>query len=171
MRGIAVPYIIDVEASGMGADSYPIEIGLALDAGQLYCSLISPPPCWTHWSGEAEKIHNISRNLIVTKGKCVRTVAAELNALLDGKFVFSDGWGVDEPWVNRLFHTAKTEKKFRIYDLQTILSEAQMDVWHEVKNSVVADLDITRHRASNDARIIQETFRKTMKIVQNVNAK
>ena len=37
-----VPNIIDVEASGFGPHSYPIEVGLALGDGSKFCSLILP---------------------------------------------------------------------------------------------------------------------------------
>jgi hypothetical protein len=34
------PNIIDIEASGFGVDSYPIEVGIVLSTGQKYCALI-----------------------------------------------------------------------------------------------------------------------------------
>ena len=40
MSRIIRPDIIDIEASGFGPDSYPIEIGVALSSGEKYCSLI-----------------------------------------------------------------------------------------------------------------------------------
>ncbi|WDP84202.1 MAG: hypothetical protein HUN05_02695 [Desulfobacter sp.] len=58
------PYIVDVEASGFGSQSYPIEIGLALGPDTRYCSLIIPSPQWTHWDKAAEKTHAISRDLL-----------------------------------------------------------------------------------------------------------
>lgn len=166
MRGIESPFIIDVEASGMGPDSYPIEVGLALTQEERYCSLITPSDTWTHWDNEAERLHKISRELLIQSGKSVKDVALELNEILEGKFVFSDGWVVDEPWLLRLFAEARIEKKFRVYDLQTILTEEQMALWHEVKDQVIEDLDVTRHRASNDAFVIQETFRRTRESVK-----
>ena len=49
MTTSAGPLIIDVEASGFGPLSYPIEVGLALSAGEKYCSLILPAADWTHY--------------------------------------------------------------------------------------------------------------------------
>ena len=57
-QGAFTPTIIDVEASGFGPYSYPIEIGVALDNGDKYCTLILPAPAWTHWDEEAEKWFN-----------------------------------------------------------------------------------------------------------------
>ena len=47
MRKAATPLIIDVEASGFGATSYPIEVGVALDGRDNFCSLILPASDWT----------------------------------------------------------------------------------------------------------------------------
>lgn len=43
-----------------------------------------------------------------------------------------------------------------------ILSEHQMEVWHEVKEQVIIELGLTRHRASFDALIIQETYSRSL---------
>lgn len=161
MPPISQPYIVDVEASGLGPGSYPIEIGLALWGEKRYCSLIKPDDRWQHWDSSAEELHNISRNTLNTRGKPIPVVAHELNSLLHGKTVYSDGWVVDEPWIIRLFESAGVSKQFTIYDLQTILSEKQMEIWHDTKQHVITDLQLTRHRASNDARIVQETFKRT----------
>ena len=45
--------IIDLEASGFGSSSYPIEVGIVLPNGQTYCSLIVPEPDWRHSSAFA----------------------------------------------------------------------------------------------------------------------
>ena len=37
-----VPTILDLEASGFGRDSYPIEVGYVLPDGSSFCSLIRP---------------------------------------------------------------------------------------------------------------------------------
>ena len=48
MPRISTPFIMDIEASGFGPDSYPIEVGLALGDGSRFCSLIVPAEHWTH---------------------------------------------------------------------------------------------------------------------------
>lgn len=161
MPHIKHPYIVDVEASGFGLDSYPIEVGLALESGVRYCALIKPQATWTHWDESAENLHGISREILASKGKAIVEVAKELNAFLQDGCVFSDAWGVDEPWIIRLFEAAGLERTFRIYDIQTIMTEEQMDCWHATKDSVINDLNLSRHRASNDARVIQETYNRS----------
>ncbi len=41
-----------------------------------------------------------------------------------------------------------------------------MNIWHEVKALVEEELNIVRHRASNDAQIIQQTYVRTRTICQ-----
>ena len=162
MNHINNPFIIDVEASGFGSTSYPIEVGVVLNNGRKFCSLILPAPDWTYWDEEAEKIHRVSRELLKTFGKPIHEVADHLNAMLDGLTLYSDGWVVDKPWLITLFHTAGRPMKFSVSPLEMLLSEKQMAVWHETKDKVAIEMNLTRHRASNDAWIIQETYKQTL---------
>jgi hypothetical protein len=156
-----VPCIIDIEASGFGPYSYPIEVGVALDDGAKYCSLVNPPPEWTHWDDSAEAIHHVSRDILRQYGKPVPQVVAELNRLLAGRTVYSDGWVVDYPWIIRLYAAAREEVRFSISSLEMILSEDQMNLWHQTRDRVQRELDLKRHRASNDALVIQRTWVET----------
>jgi hypothetical protein len=164
MNHVNKPFIIDVEASGFGSSSYPIEIGVALNDGRKFCTLISPAPDWTHWDDEAEKVHKVTRDTLKTYGKPIQEVADQLNKMLAGMTLYSDGWVVDKPWLTTLFHAAGRPMKFSVSPLEMILSEKQMAAWHETKDKVSIEMNLARHRASNDAWIIQETFKKTLGI-------
>ena len=163
------PLIIDVEASGFGPNSYPIEVGLALDHQRRYCSLIRPHENWTEWDTKAEALHGISQQRLEESGSSLVDVAKELNSMLENKVVYSDGWVVDEPWIIKLFARAGIERRFYMYDIMTILDEPTMAMWHDVKDNVEKDLKLGRHRASNDAYIVQETYRRTTQIVKAVS--
>ena len=156
------PIIIDVEASGFGGASYPIEVGVALDDDQKYCSLISPAAEWDHWDDDAQKVHGISRDTLEAHGKTPREVATTLNELLDGKTLYSDGWVVDQPWLTTLFAEAGMAMSFRVSPLEMILTERQMERWHETKDELLAKVADHRHRASFDAWVVQETYRATL---------
>ena len=162
MQRRKTPIIIDVEASGFGTGSYPIEVGVALDDDTKFCSLIHPAPQWEHWDDAAEKVHRIARELLQTHGRPVREVAARLNSLLEGKTLYTDAWVVDKPWLTALFYEAGMNMKFSVSPLELILSEAQMARWHETKDRILAGIEHQRHRASFDAWIIQETWRQTL---------
>ena len=155
------PFIIDVEASGFGPLSYPIEVGLALTENDRYCRLIRPDVSWTHWDRKAESLHHISRDLLIASGRPISEIARDLNRILGNVTVYSDGWVVDKPWMTRLFNQAEITPSFTISPLERILTEEQMSIWHETKDHLITSLSVNRHRASTDAYIIQETYRQT----------
>lgn len=156
------PYIIDVEASGFGSKSYPIEVGLALGPNERFCTLIRPVDYWKHWDSQAESVHKISREALRKNGRLVTEVARELNRQLGSEVVYSDAWGVDNAWVVELFAAAGMNKTFAVSSLEMILTEPQIAVWSDTRDKVVSELRLERHRASNDARIIQETYIRTL---------
>jgi hypothetical protein len=155
------PAILDIEASGLGAHSYPIEIGVVLADGSKFCALLSPDPAWSHWDPSAEALHGITRDLLATHGRALADVAHELNEFLGPRTLYSDGWVVDSPWLNAFYFAARVERIFRLSPLETILSEAQMMIWGEEKRRVLEQFTAARHRASFDAFIIQETYCRT----------
>jgi len=150
-----LPTILDIEASGFGRGSYPIEVGFAGADGRLFCGLIRPEPDWLHWDSTAEGLHGISRELLQRHGHPASWMAAELNARLAGQVVYCDGWGMDYPWLARLFDAAGQRPRFRLDDLRRLLSEDEARCWREVTEAVRQRQQLTRHRASSDARVLQ----------------
>ena len=63
------PTIIDIEASGFGRGSYPIEVGFVLPDGASYCTLIRPATHWNHWDAGAEALHHITLRQLAEHGK------------------------------------------------------------------------------------------------------
>lgn len=153
-----VPPIIDLEASGFGSGSYPIEIGYALEDRVVYSCLIKPAETWVHWSDEAEAIHGISRSMLEQDGETARDVAQRLNDALRGKTLYTDAWSFDSSWLGRLFEEAGLVQRFRLDTINRLLTPEQMEIWHNTKKSLWQELDISRHRAANDVRVLQETF-------------
>jgi hypothetical protein len=161
MNGLFTPNIIDIEASGFGSNSYPIEVGVVNQLGEKFCRLVKPQAGWCHWDTQAEKLHGISREMLMQKGVSVKLICTELNAFLDRQTVYSDGWVVDNPWLIKLYQYAQMNMTFRISPLEMILTESQMTLWHSTKNQVSRAMNIRRHRASSDAALIQTTFVQT----------
>ena len=147
--------ILDIEASGFGRGSYPIEIGVAAADGRLFCGLVRPEPDWLHWDVAAEGLHGITRELLQRHGHPAAWMAAQLNELLGGQTVYCDGWGQDYPWLSRLFDAAGVQPAFRLDDLRGLLSESDAQRWRGVTDAVRARQQLTRHRASSDARVLQ----------------
>lgn len=152
------PIIIDIEASGFGTGSYPIEVGFADSDNSRYCSLIKPFPNWTHWSDSAQEAHGISREALASRGRDPRQVALELNEKLEGCNAYCDGWVVDHPWLMTLFFAVNIEPRFQLSPIELIMTEQQINVWDQVHDELRATSTERRHRASSDAWIIQQTW-------------
>lgn len=155
---LGAPAILDIEASGFGRDSYPIEVGYALSDGSTYCSLIRPAPSWTHWDPAAERVHHVSRATLAQHGRDPLIVAEHLNDALHGQTLYCDGWGHDFSWLAALYEVADRVPAFRLDDLRTLLSDREAAHWHVVKQQVATELRLQRHRASADAKLLQMTL-------------
>ncbi|MEZ5612903.1 MAG: hypothetical protein R3E33_05345 [Rhodocyclaceae bacterium] len=153
-----LPAFIDVEASGLGRGSYPIEIGVCLPDGTSRCWLIRPAPLWRAWEPAAERIHRLSRDLLERHGRPIRSVAEELNEVLAGQVVYSDAWGNDMPWVAALFDEAGLVQRFRIEALRAIVPEVRLAEWNPMRKRIELELSLRRHRASADALALQQTW-------------
>lgn len=159
---LSAPCIIDVEASGFGAGSYPIEVGAALPDGRAYCSLINPEPDWRHWEPTAESVHGITRDTLAAHGKPAHVVAADLNRCLKGTTVYTDAWYHDYQWLARLFDAAEMPQLFKLQDLRQLLTEPALAIWDDTKTQVMLSMALARHRASNDAKVLQQTLIKVL---------
>jgi hypothetical protein len=162
-----LPTVLDVEASGFGRNSYPIEVGFVLPDGHTFCTLIRPQAHWTHWDEQAARTHHIPRQVLQERGQAVSLVAQRLNADLRGLTVYSDGWANDYSWLGALFDEADMTPAFRLENLRKLLSEAEAEQWHVVKTQITAERGAQRHRASADARLLQLTFQRLRSAAQS----
>ncbi len=156
-----IPPILDVEASGLGRGSYPIEVGYVLADQRSHCMLIKPDAEWTAWDDGAERLHGIQRAHLQQFGVEVKRAALLLNEALRGMTVYSDAWGNDQTWLALLFDCAGLVPAFKLQTLRKLLTDAQLAIWQPTKLAVAQELALGRHRASNDARILQQTFLRT----------
>ncbi len=147
--------MIDIEASGFGRHSYPIEVGYVREDGQAWCSLIQPADDWLHWDAGAEQVHGISRSAIVQHGRPVAEVARQLNDDLSGRILYCDGWAHDYAWLNRLFEAAGLVPRFKLESVNRLLDDARLARLDAERRQAFAALGIARHRASSDARALQ----------------
>jgi hypothetical protein len=157
---VAPPAFLDVEASGFGRGSYPIEVGAVLPDGSTFCVLIRPAPGWTHWDSRAERMHGIARETLEMHGRGAREVAQLLNDRLRGQTVLCDAWAHDFVWLGLLFDVAGWVPLFRLEDLRSVLTPQQTTAWHDTRRTVEACAGLSRHRASSDAQILQMTLQR-----------
>lgn len=103
----------DFEASGLGVDSFPIELGWAWCEGdhvEARSILIRPTDSWKAgeypgWSPVAETLHGLSIDRIEREGRSVNEVAKEIAlAAADALLSFDTGnKGYDRRWLQQLF--------------------------------------------------------------------
>lgn len=157
---LMLPIVIDVEASGFGRESYPIEVGLVLADGTPHCFLVAPERSWTHWDPAAEALHGISRATLEAHGRPAAEVAWRLNELLRGKTVYTDAWSFDMSWLGKLFDAVHLQPTFELQPISGIMDERRLAGWDRTREQVMQELKLKRHRASGDARVLQETYRR-----------
>lgn len=155
--GLVVPVVIDIEASGFGRGSYPIEVGFVLADGESWCSLVRPESDWLHWDLGAAAVHRIQRDSLLRHGRSCADVAQLLNQRLRGQTVYTDCWAHDYAWISRLYDAAERSPSFRLANLQGLLDDSQLARWDQTRAEVAARLRLHRHRASADARVLQQT--------------
>ncbi|MDN3555408.1 hypothetical protein [Halomonas maura] len=160
---MTLPTLLDIEASGFGRGSYPIEVGLARSDGSSCAFLVQPLAEWTHWDPKAELLHGISRGRLQREGYPVRQVARWLNDELgEIGIAYSDSWGYDNTWLSLLFHHAGMLPAFRLEALRRLLSEVQLERWSATKEAIIREQGIHRHRAGEDALLLQLTYQRTL---------
>tara|TARA_R110001592_G_C13086074_1_gene743041 strand:+ start:206 stop:679 length:474 start_codon:yes stop_codon:yes gene_type:complete len=153
--------VIDVEASGLAVESYPIEIAWqdSEDLGNFDTFLIVPDQRWTHWDEYAEEeIHHITREMLSEEGVSIDEACNRLNQKLIGTTVYSDALEYDYAWIMTLFETANKTPSFEmasIFDLLPDLTETKYETY--VNDEVVI------HRALGDARQIISLYRQVVK--------
>jgi hypothetical protein len=84
---------------------------------------------------------------------------------LAGQTVYCDAWVVDKPWLIKLFAAADLQPAFILSPIESIQTDAQQQLWAEVKQELLVKLAFRRHRASNDALLIQETYKATRQLL------
>lgn len=127
-------FFLDIEASGLGASSYPIEIAWAHrhDEKRRGRFLIIPHKGWTHWDEKAEKIHGISRGECQHYGISVVQAANKLNNVLERQVVLCDALRHDQHWLNRLFETAGVKQAFA---LESVYDHVDVDKLQRVQSA------------------------------------
>lgn len=154
---------IDLEASGLGARSWPVEAGWAFVDGQGGSILIQPHESWLEsaWDAEAAALHGLSLERLRREGTPVREAACALNRALEGATVYSDAPDHDGAWLYRLFAAAGISQRFRIEDLADLL-ESLPEAGTRALYDKAGQISPRTHRAAPDARHLLAVYRLAM---------
>ncbi|NQZ88502.1 MAG: hypothetical protein HRT54_13095 [Colwellia sp.] len=148
---------IDIEASAISSNSYPIEVGWYSKTikGSV---LIKPIDIWLsegHWCKYSEKhCHGISKNLLSKNGLDIDTVAIKLNDIFQNNVVVSDIVQFDGIWLTQLFEKARVAPSF------TLIGELELRGFRtrigtlpiKSMDEVITKLNEKTHRALPDAK-------------------
>ncbi|MGE0665032.1 MAG: transcriptional regulator [Sphingomonadales bacterium] len=94
---------MDFEASGLTADSYPIEIAWVFEddsGGESH--LIRPAEGWTSWTASGEETHGISRARLDADGRAAKDVARRVVEALSGHDLYASAPDWDGKWLSDL---------------------------------------------------------------------
>lgn len=100
-------FCIDIEASALGEQSYPIEIGLAnVKSGEVRSWLVRPTELWLNeyiWAADSALIHNIPRQMLIDEGVPSEQVIEEMKEFLGRRpKLLSDDEDCDKSWLTTL---------------------------------------------------------------------
>jgi len=143
---------IDLEASGLGKESYPIEVAWKNDeTGEQDSFLINPETAdgWHYWDDYAEEMHGIDRDDLRKKGLDIISACKRLNEKLKGKTLISDAFEFDLFWLKRLFQATGMTPDFRMAGLDRVLSKEQL-----IQFGFLAKAQFRKHRALDDVEDI-----------------
>lgn len=141
---------LDVEASGPGELTFPVEVGWAFPDGRCEAHLIRPAALWLglRWDPAAEELHGLSLERLLNEGEDVAAVAWRLNAALAGKRVHSDAPLADQAWLDALFREAGCEQEFVLRGVGELLPGGPLPAEARALADAAAPV---RHRAGSDA--------------------
>jgi hypothetical protein len=102
----AMHVFLDFEASSLGDDSYPIEVGWAAEDGSAEAHLIKPAASWTDWDPAAEAVHRIPREELQRLGEPHGRVARRMLEVLGEHKLFASAPSWDGKWMSVLLRAA-----------------------------------------------------------------
>jgi hypothetical protein len=170
---------LDFEASSLGADSYPIEVGWVMEDGSAEDHLIRPAAAWTDWDPTAEAIHGLSREVLLARGEPHEDVARRMMQVLTAHEVFASAPSWDGKWLSVLLRAAGYPRHaLRLRDTEEADLETAAEILapgRETGEVAVAAIRILRetrerlarppaHRALADARQEFEVWQEVRRL-------
>ncbi|MDN3519783.1 hypothetical protein QWY84_19430 [Aquisalimonas lutea] len=167
MRERTLPRFIDVEASGLECDSYPVEVAWSDAEGHVESMLIAPPEEWQvhrSWSEQAEALHGLTTEALLAEGTPIERVCMKLIETARTETLYSDAAPFDRFWIGVLLTAGGyPDHALRIVSADRLIALAGASPSHEsveaAKTQAQAKLGIGHHRAGDDVRALVEAYR------------
>jgi hypothetical protein len=146
------PVFYDFEANGL--EGFPIEVGFAFvdDQNNIVSGslLIKPDAEWdiaNDWDADAQQIHGISPEQLISEGISALQVAQRLNQTLAGRDLYSDS-SFDRKWMGQLFDAAGLVPTF---ELKVTLAPTIIDNLRSELGFTEDDVAVLFRRADHEA--------------------
>ena len=167
------PRFLDVEASSLETNSYPIEVAWSDHIGNIESHLINPytVDSWTDWDYEAQQVHGISRKMCREEGVNPRWLCGKMNHFIaPNESIYADGGSFDEHWIDQLYGAGSDRgfPKFKIVNSDNVMIQElrkteknvikRLDLFEELKLEARKIVD-GRHRARIDVQYLIELFK------------
>lgn len=152
---------LDIEASPLDQDSYPLEVGLAMWRGLNrpilgWSVLVAPTEDWLrrgHRSRKATALYGITDDDLRAGGRPVVQVAAMLDTLLgDATVAWCNGGDYDRYWLDRLYAAMGRPRPFMLGDWHVLLGSLDGEARDRVSTRLAQSF--ARHRARADAEAL-----------------
>ncbi len=159
---------LDFEASGLGAASWPIEVGWIVASTadrevrilERGGALIAPHDDWPRaaWDPAAERVHGLSFDYVCARGLALHDVARRLNAALAHTPVYSDAVEWDAFWLARLMAASDAAPAFRLSCFHHLIRARVAGDRRRAAAAHVAAQQPRPHRALADAAALYAIF-------------
>jgi hypothetical protein len=155
---------LDFEASSLGDDSYPIEVGWVFEDGAEESHLIRPAPDWTDWDAGAEAMHHIGREDLMARGETPVEVAGRVLDVLAPHAVYVSAPSWDGKWLSVLLRAGGFPRHaMRLRDSDEAMIEAAREGLASVYpperlDAAAADLVEASRRAAHGRPIVHRAL-------------
>lgn len=161
------PMFVDLEASGLGPASYPIEVAWSNPAGEIEEHLIDPPEEWLtdlEWDPNAERIHGIPLRKLTTEGEPIEQVCEAFVRATARQPLYSDAPSHDGRWLRQMLefggfgnHMLDVRDAIELFQPKISGAHLRMDA---AKLQARVDLGLRHHRAGDDVRALLEAYKR-----------
>ena len=142
---------MDIEASGLTAESYPVSIGVAGNE-QRWIWYVAPLGEWDEWCEIAAGVHGIERDFLLSQGRDAFLVAREMNAIFKGlTLLVNSDW--DQGWLTKLFDESGVRCAFEVRRLDQVFEPDVCGIINDAFES--AEIP---HEADKDATVLREAI-------------
>ncbi len=155
---LRMPRFLDIEASSLGVNSFPIEVAWSDHLGNIESHLINPYAIeeWTDWDYHAQQLHGISRKMCREGGMHPDRVCNKMSeSIKPGEIIYADGLPFDDFWIDTL------------YGAGSMLGYAQFRIMH----SDLVMLSLLRKVELDDRKLLQLYERLKMQARKMVGAR